>query len=313
MKKAAILLIVLTAFTAAWASAATQLVPQQYRTIQAAIDASTDGDTVIVAAGTYTGDGNRDIEFRGKAITLRSTDPNDPAIVAATIIDCNGTREDYHRGFYFVNDEDLRSLLAGLTIENGCTDYGGAIYCRGSSPTISKCNITSNRANFSGGGIHCYWDSNPMIVGCTISSNTAGRGGGVHCSGSDPHIGNCVITKNRTPTCDSGGGVFICYSDLAMTNCVISNNEGGGFCVASGYENYPSLTNCTICGNMSSFGAGVSGCSTVTNCIIWGNSPEQIAEYWRSPAPSVSYSDVQGGYPGQGNIEQSPEFAFPAD
>ena len=63
-------------------------VPSEYATIQAAINASSNGDVVIIAPGTYTGDGNRDIDFLGKAITVRSTDPDDPSVVAATVIDC---------------------------------------------------------------------------------------------------------------------------------------------------------------------------------------------------------------------------------
>ncbi|MHC4500820.1 MAG: LamG-like jellyroll fold domain-containing protein, partial [Planctomycetota bacterium] len=80
-------------------------VPAQYGRIQAAIDAAVNGNTVVVLPGTYTGEGNRDIDFLGKAITVRSIDPNDPNIVAATIIDCNGTEDDPHRGFYFHSGE----------------------------------------------------------------------------------------------------------------------------------------------------------------------------------------------------------------
>ena len=204
MKKAAILLIVLTAFTAAWASAATQLVPQQYRTIQAAIDASTDGDTVIVAAGTYTGDGNRDIEFRGKAITLRSTDPNDPAIVAATIIDCNGTKADPHRGFLFRAHEGPNSIIAGLSVINGYTRIGAALYCISGSPTIINCNLMyHNRSTES-----CKGD-----VGCAIYTE--------YCK-SD--IRGCNIIGGRC-------GIRSKKSRLAIQGCNISDNEQGGICI----------------------------------------------------------------------------------
>ena len=93
------------------APAATHWVPGDYPTIQSAIDNCNNGDVVIVSPGIYTGDGNRDIGFLGKAITVTSVDPNDPNIVAATIIDCQGTEIEPHRGFYFHNGEDENSVL----------------------------------------------------------------------------------------------------------------------------------------------------------------------------------------------------------
>ncbi len=90
----------------------------EFSTIQAAIDAAVDGDEVIVADGTYTGVGNRDIDFKGKAITVRSENGPDNCI-----IDC----EREGRGFYFHNGEDDRSILQGLTITNGYADHGGGI------------------------------------------------------------------------------------------------------------------------------------------------------------------------------------------
>ncbi|MHC4085452.1 MAG: choice-of-anchor Q domain-containing protein [Planctomycetota bacterium] len=134
--------------------------PADFDNIQAAIDDSSHGDTIIVSPGTYTGDGNRDINYNDKAITIRSEDPNDPNIVAATIIDCNGTEDQPHRGFFFHTGEEANSVLAGLTITNGYADYGGGIYCEGSRPTITNCNIVGNEAllnwlSSGGGGISC--------------------------------------------------------------------------------------------------------------------------------------------------------------
>ena len=133
-----------------------------YTTIQAAIDVSGNGDIVVVCPGIYTGGGNRDIDFANKAITVRSTDPQDQAVVAATIIDC----EYQGRGFYFISSEGADSVLDGLTIINaGDYDYfdGGGIYCNGSSPTVANCRILSSVGYF-GGGVCNDYDSSPTLV-----------------------------------------------------------------------------------------------------------------------------------------------------
>jgi hypothetical protein len=121
--------------------------PADFNNIQAAINDANDGDIVEVDIGTYTGDGNRDIDFLGKAITVRSTDPNDWYVVGATVIDCQWGG----RGFYFHNNEDTNSTIAGLTIKGGkivgLPGRGGGIYCSGSSsPTIENCVIEYNKA-----------------------------------------------------------------------------------------------------------------------------------------------------------------------
>ena len=88
-----------------------------YTTIQAAINDANDGNSVIVADGTYTGDGNRDINFLGKAIAVKSA--NGPE---NCIIDCQGDPCEPHRGFYFHSDEGNDSIVSGFTIANGFTD-----------------------------------------------------------------------------------------------------------------------------------------------------------------------------------------------
>jgi len=93
--------------------------PADFNNIQAAIDDSNDGDIVEVQPGIYSGSGNRDIDFKGKVITVRSKDPNDLNIAATTIIDCNGTGTDPHCGFQFHSNENSNSILVGLTITNG--------------------------------------------------------------------------------------------------------------------------------------------------------------------------------------------------
>ena len=91
----------------------------QYGTIQDALDDANDGDVVVLAMGTYTGPGNRDINFGGKAIVVRSIAPDDPVVVAATVIDCRGSVAEPHRGFRFRGGERADSIVRGLTITNG--------------------------------------------------------------------------------------------------------------------------------------------------------------------------------------------------
>jgi hypothetical protein len=105
-------------------------VPSDFTTIQAALDASLDGDEIILAPGVYTGAGNRDMSYLGKAVTISSTDPSDPAVVAATVIDCQGTAEDPHRAFVFENNESRDSILAGGEASG--------------SATIRRCTIANN-------------------------------------------------------------------------------------------------------------------------------------------------------------------------
>ncbi|MGB2808308.1 MAG: right-handed parallel beta-helix repeat-containing protein, partial [Sedimentisphaerales bacterium] len=314
-----------------------------YLTIQAAINDANDGDTIIVADGTYTGDGNRDIDFLGKAITLRSTDPNDPNVVTGTIIDCQGSLEHPHRGFYLHNSEDANSVLAGFTITNGVGhpiwrsgvlfSEGGAIFCDASSPTISQCNITGNVAQLidggtnywyggCGGGIRCYGNSNPTIRNCTITNNFAGgghqnygNGGGISCSNSSPTIICCTIADNSTPWSYSyhgGGGIFLSNSSI-VSNCIISGNSSshGGGIYSQG--NNVIVTNCTFNCNSSHWGGGgiyLTANSTVTNCIFWDDMPNEILVTggW---SPAITYSDIQGGWLGVGNIDVYPCFADP--
>ncbi|MHC4638808.1 MAG: hypothetical protein ACYTBP_14815 [Planctomycetota bacterium] len=154
----------------------TLLVPSTlYPTIQAAIDDANDYDIVIVADGTYTGDGNRDINFLGKIITVRSENGADTCI-----IDCQGGPTEPRRGFSFTNGETRQALLAGFTIKNGylASGHGGGIYCENSSPTISNCIIIDNIIKSGrGGGIYCR-NADPKIIGCIVTSNEAYYSGG---------------------------------------------------------------------------------------------------------------------------------------
>ncbi|MBC8233442.1 right-handed parallel beta-helix repeat-containing protein [bacterium] len=247
-------------------------VPGDYPNIQAGIDAAMDGDTVLVADGIYTGEGNRDIDLKGKAITVKSENGADVCVV-----DCEGTFLEPHRGFDFHSGEEETSVVDGFTIQNGwANDDGGGVYCGSSSPTLINNIITGNTANNHGGGVYCS-SSSPTLMNNEITANTAnGCGGGVYCGSSSPTLTNNEIIANTAN--NRGGGVYCYSSSPTLTNneitANIANNHGGG--VSCEYSSSPTLTNNIITGNTAnSYGGGVhceySSSPTLTNNIITAN------------------------------------------
>ena len=337
------------------ADGATLQVPEGgYATIQEAIDAASNGDTVLVADGVYKGLGNRNLDFRGKAIVVRSE--KGPR---HTIINCEGEA----RGFYFHGWEKRTSVVSGFTITHGYDkDEGGGIYCYKSSPTITDCRITECTVRLKGGGVYCSASSSPVFVDCTISNNSSEQGGGMYVSLSSPSLTRCVISNNRAT--GVGGGVYSFLSPMTLDRCTVSGNAarnagGGIYCNASNptitgstisanransqgggiycLSASPELTNCLITENGAGLGAGIYSAAlsvpelthcifngntatdrggavycnqsspTIINSILWGDSPDEIYEEGFA-SPHVHYSDIQGDYPGEGNIDADPMF-----
>jgi flavin-dependent dehydrogenase len=244
-----------------------------------AIDDCNDGDVVIVEPNTYTGPGNRDLDFLGKAITVQSTNPEDWAVVEATVIDCEGSG----RGFHFHSGETSASVVAGLTISNGNADLGGGIFCEGSGPTITKCLLSGNHASTGGGAMENI-NASPIVTNCIFTGNSTDFYGGGMDNYNCPsvRVRNCIFAGNSAYW---GGGIENLDSSLTITGCTFSGNS------AVGYG-----------GGLDSYGIAPS----VSNCIFWGNSAPAGAEI--NGDCSVSYSDVQGGYAGEGNIDAEPLF-----
>ncbi len=275
--------------------AATVHVPGDQPDIQAGIDAAASGDTVLVADGSYSGPGNRNLDYGGKAITVQSE--NGPA---ACIIDCQWVG----RGFLFQSGEGAASVARGFTIQHGTASYGGAIYCADSAPTIDG-NLISQNSATTGGGIYClrasplitgnvitlntasgsnngggifvYTGSTPLIAGNSITSNSAGRyGGGVTCAGVGVHP---TITGNLVSgnTALSGGGIY-CWSPATITNCeIVSNSAGHGGGIF--FDTSPAtMTNCLLAGNSADQQGGGAYCSAasavISNCTVVANSAD---------------------------------------
>ena len=271
-----------------------------YVTIQEGINAATDGDEVVVCDGTYTGPGNKNLDFHGKAITVRSAS-GDPDLC---IIDCEGSDSDPHRGFYLHSGET--AVVDGFTITNGYSSgHGGGVCCEGVQATITNCTISSNQAGCFGGGVYCD-GGQATITNCTISGNQAAEqwGGGVFCFDVQATLTNCTISTNAAGF--AGGGVCGWDASLTITDCTISSNEadiGGGVCC---FGSETTVANCTISGNQAVGGGGVhcnSGQTTITNCTISGNSGAEgggVSCYYSSPTLtnctiSSNEADIGGG------------------
>jgi len=234
-------------------------------TIQAGIDASQPGDEVVIADGRYVGVGNKDLDFGGRAIVVRSAG----GVATRCVIDC----EHAGRACHFHSGEDGGAVLRDLTIRSAGTD-AGSVYCQGASPTLINCTIMDGLAT-DGAGIYCDEHASPTLMGCTIAGNTAGRGGGVGCAqNSNPTLTKCIIRDNV----GSYGGGVVCAqgSSPTLTNCIIRDNVAaygaGLWCIEN---SCPTLMNCTISGNRySDFGAGLECDSSdplLINCVISDN------------------------------------------
>ncbi len=227
------------------ATAATINVPADYTTIQAAIDAASVGDEILVSPGTYMGTGNWVINPHGKPITIRATGTPEETILNGQghrcVVQCSGA-------------EGADTIIEGFTITGGSSaTSGGGINCSNSSPTITGCTITDNTANNFGGGIR-FSNSSATITSCTISANTATyNGGGIYCHSGSPTITSCTITNN---TASKGGGIYCSGGSPTITSCTFSGNtpdnvygdpdwnplrNGGGLGIIT-------LENCMLCG-----------------------------------------------------------------
>jgi len=249
------------------------LVPDAYPGIQAAIDAAEDGDVIIIPLGTY----NENIDFSGKNITLRSTDPGDPEVVAATVIEGGGNGS----VVTFQSSETVDARLEGFTITNGSNANGGGIaVVENSSPIITSNTISGNQAENSGGGIFISDNSSPTISGNVISSNWAKGGGGIGVHNSEPMIQNNTISKNTAEWL--GGGITVHNSSLTISENTISSNlaETAGGIHISGNSS-PTISGNTISDNQANFfGGGIfvrgNSSPTISDNTISGNEAESF-------------------------------------
>lgn len=246
--------LLLSALLSTPGPAATLRVPAGHTTIQAALDAAANGDTVLIAPGIYTGNGNRDLTPRGKTLTIRSELGPEH-----TIIDCEADFYSPHRGFLYTAGESSESRLEGLTIRNGFSSRlapparGGGILCTSGSPAISNCWIVGN-SSYDG-------------------SHDPAFGGGISVSGaSSASIRDCLFVNNLT---EAGGGGAVFNAGL-VERCEFVGNQasfGGGLSIGYGAM----LSHCRFEGNRAAAGGAlVMGGGLIEDCVFLRNAAKAL-------------------------------------
>ncbi len=216
----------------------------RYDYIRHAVQDANEADTIVVPPGVY----HETVDFVDKNVTVRSEDPNDPAVVAATVIDGNV------HAVVFAGGQSRDCVLAGLTL----TSATQGLYCTESSPTLVNCRIVDN----TGAGVLLGRSSDPMLVNCLLAGN---GGAGV---------------EMWAPR----GARMIPYN-IAM------------------------IVHCTIVGNGAEAVAGDK--PTIVNSILYDNGPDGAVAQVTGDLPAVNYCNIQGGFPGTGNIDVPPGFVAP--
>ncbi len=300
------------------------------KTISAAVSVSQDTvneNVILVAPGTYSGSGNRNIDFGSYDIKLRSIDG-----AASTIIDL----ENSGRFIYLHTGETQESLLDGFTVRNGYANgggavrlneadmtivnntfegndshdgYGGAIFSEHGNAIINKCKFTNNTGYGHGGAIMIYYDS-AEISNCEISDNVSiyGTGGGIAVATANVNVSSCVISKNAAER--DGGAVYVQgASSNILTNCLFTYNYAGGTGGVSINKegSYQKMLNCTLFNNDASNVTGIqgNGSNKIVNCIINDELDNIVTideESGAVVAGSVTYSLTKYDYNGIGNI-----------
>jgi len=311
-----------------------------FATIQAGIDASSDGDTVLVAEGTYT----ENINYNGKNIVVGSLylTTSDSSYISSTIIDGDSSGSIV----VFESFEDSTAVLNGFTFQDIIFDSGDEpqtiININESSPKIIN-NRFDNFYLFQGvesAVIYCE-NSNSLIMNNEFTNGSLGNGyvlgGYILSKNSNLTIKNnriengyvgfaepsgYIVSVNSENIIESNiiinpsmGYCVICaaISILDGSNCIIRNNlifqaYGDGFgAVVASESQYVSHNN-TFISNSVGY-ANLSSDGIVSNDIIYGSSNTVYLD--ESSTIQVSYSDIDGGWEGEGNIDTDPLFVAP--
>ncbi len=192
-----------------------------YPTVQAALGSCGAWGVIQLVDGTFTGDGNRDIELPAWPLTIcsKSGDPS------ACLIGGQDTPPSSHFAFRFQEGQGQEVMIRGIGLVGfHSLSLGGALQCPDGSPRIAGCLITGNSANEGGGALWCGAESAPQLIRCTLSGNQAPLGGGVYCEDeARPALQNCIVAFSPA------GTAVYCDGDAApvLSCCDLNGNDGG--------------------------------------------------------------------------------------
>ncbi len=296
MKIQICLLISLSVFGSFSADATFLRVPTEYPTIQAAVDVALDGDTVLLADGVYSGNGNRGISIYNRAVSIRSeTGPSH------CVVDCEGNTY----AFLFARNGTRQILLQGITIENGSQYKGGGLHASWCNLAVRDCIFQNNHAQAGGGAIFIEDCRSPSVLfdRCLIQNNTANGGGGLYLVESRVNMIKCCVTGNNAG--EHGGGLRLdqCM-DCSIADTIISGNQSmiQGAGILDYCSQFVTISNCTVCRNSANEnGGGIyfwgTGHSDIVSCVISNNySGGEGGGIYFSTTNRVELSDCEIGY-----------------
>lgn len=275
MKLCSLVTLALLASSAAPVPATTHVVDvnggADYTAIIPAVSAASEGDTILVYPGTYTGEDNRNIGRHGMNLVFLAV----PDSRAPVTIDGTGTTSD--RGFYFHDGEDATTLVHGFTIQNFTAQSGAGIRIVGASPTIESCVFLGNHATSQGGAVYLVTSSS-MVSDCVFRGNSAALcGGAVYTLTASPTVTGCLFDENTSGTMD-GGAMFCDEGSESILFCTMVENGLNQIRVnhGSGVD-----LDCCIIANASD-GVGVSAYPStgawITRSILFGNPGGDVPE-----------------------------------
>ena len=253
-----------------------------FLTIQEGLNAASDGDTVLIAPGVYTGPGNRNLTFGGVSTVVRGIASRDE-----TVIDCEGAG----RGFYIGGS--AAPVIENLMVTNGDTIRGGGMYLEGTSPTLRNVRFVDNASIDGGGGLYCR-NGSPTLEDVLFDDNTAAvQGGGMLCVNSSASLTDVVFFRNDAQ--GSGGGMACVFSSPSVTGTVFHRNSAGlGGALYCG-ESHPSVISCTFVENEGTQGGSIycrdGSAPTITHTIIAFSSPGE-ALYCDNSVPFTTLSCI---------------------